>query len=211
MLFYVLADDILSGLGQISAIILAIYMLVFIIIGLAISAGLMFGLAWVRQKAELIKIFRPVVDSVNTTTEAGLRGTLPPPGPTENKIIYTIAEVPAGLHTVEEKVDEGADRVAKAVIEFRARTMQVQTVLKAFLLPGLAKQKPAEIERTGVEFKSPGYRTLIEQAAPTPVVPAVPGSGSTPTVTAQDLKAVGSTPAQEPLIGSQQTKNASDQ
>jgi hypothetical protein len=209
MLLYVLAEDILSGLGQIAATILAIYMFVFIIIGLAVSAGLMFGLAWVRQKAELIKKLRPVVDSVNTASEAGLHGALPAPRPNENKIIHTIAEVPAGLHTVEEKVDEGADRVAKAVIEFRARTMQVQTVLKALLLPGLTKQKPGEIEKTGVEFKSPGYRTLIEQAAPTPVVPAVPGTGSTQSVTAQDLKAVGSTAAQEPLIGSQQTKDAS--
>ena len=209
MLLYILADDILSGLGQIAATILAIYMFVFIIIGLAVSAGLMFGLAWVRQKAELIKKLRPVVDSVNTASEAGLHGTLPAPGPNENKIIRTIAEVPAGMHTVEEKVDEGTDRVAKAVIEFRARTVQVQTVLKAFLLPGLAKPKPVEIEKTGVEFKSPGYRTLIEQATPPQVVPVVPGTGHIQSVTAQDLKAVGSTPAQEPLIGSQQTKDAS--
>jgi hypothetical protein len=46
------------------------------------------------------------------------------------------------VSAIEKKVEPGADRVADAVIEFRARTVMVQGVLKAFFLPGLTKQKP---------------------------------------------------------------------
>ena len=43
MLLYVLAGDPLAPWGQASAIILALYMFVYILIGLAVSAALMFG------------------------------------------------------------------------------------------------------------------------------------------------------------------------
>ena len=81
MFLYVLADDILENLGQISAIILAFYMFVFIVIVLAVSVGLMVGFTWVRQKSELVKTLRPVIDSDDETTKAAIHKELPSPGP----------------------------------------------------------------------------------------------------------------------------------
>src|SRR5207249_9520587 len=130
----------LAPWGQVAAIVLLIYLLVFIVIGLALALVLMLGLTWVREKAELIKRLRPTVESVNTTTEAAMAGALPAAGPHDNKVVRTVAEVPVYAHKVEEKVEQGSDRVAKAVIEFRARTMQGKQMLKAFFLPGLAQQ-----------------------------------------------------------------------
>jgi hypothetical protein len=50
ILAYVLAGDPLAPWGQAAAILLGLYMFVYILIGLALAAGLMLGLTWVRQK-----------------------------------------------------------------------------------------------------------------------------------------------------------------
>ena len=134
-MLYVLASDPLAPWGQAAAIILSLYMFVYILIGVAVSLGLMFGFAWVRQNAELIKRLRPTVESVNTTLEEANKGTLPPAGPDENKIVRAIAQVPMQVTAIEKKIDEGSDRVAHAVIEFRARTLMVKQIAKAFFLP----------------------------------------------------------------------------
>lgn len=192
---YVLASDFLAPWGQAAGIVLAIYMFVYIVIGLAVSAALMFGLAWVREKAELLKRLRPTVDSVNTTLEEASKGTLPPAGPDDNKIVRAIAEVPMRANTIEKKIDEGSDRVANAVIEFRARTVMVQQIAKAFFLPGLTKrQSPSQIEKTGVDFKSPGYRILMEKASTE--VPTGTGDGYTQAVGASQIRALGSDQAE---------------
>lgn len=166
---YVLASsDPLAPWGQAAAIVLLLYFLIVVLLGLGLTAGLMFGLSWVRDKTELIKKLRPTVESVNTTTEEAIHGNLPAPTDHDNKIIRTIAEVPARMHTIEEKVDEGSEKVTGAVIEFRARTQQVKTVAKALFLPGLMRQRPQQsvLEQEGVGFKSPGYRMLVEENAP---------------------------------------------
>lgn len=151
MLAYLVADDILAGLGQISAILLCLYILVSTLIGLAVAAGLAFGLTWVREKVELIKILRPVVDSVNTTTESAIKGTLPAAGTPENKIIRTVAAVPAVLHTVDNRVEQGGDRVAQAVIEFHARKEMVKSIAQTFFLPGLKGTTSASSQIEGPE------------------------------------------------------------
>jgi hypothetical protein len=186
---YILASDPLAPWGQVAAIILLIYMLVFIVIGLALALALYLGLSWVREKVELIKRLRPTVESVNTTTEAAIAGRLPAPGPHDNKVVRTVAEVPVYAHKVEEKVDQGSDRVAKAVIEFRARTLQGKQVLKAFFLPGLTQQVEPQptLEEKGVAFKSPGYRILIEEKAPAEAATS-PGEGYVGNVAASQLK-----------------------
>jgi hypothetical protein len=52
------------------------------------------------------------------------------------------------------------------VIEFRARTEMVKQVAKAFFLPGLTRRTSrSQLEEAGVDFKSPGYRMLMEKAA----------------------------------------------
>jgi hypothetical protein len=70
-----------------------------------------------------------------------------------------------------------ADRVANAVIEFRARTVQAKTIVKAFFLPGSMKQELASTTgEQGYEIKSPGYRMLVEEKAPE--VPVSPEEGA---------------------------------
>jgi hypothetical protein len=165
----VFAADPLAPWGQIAAIILLLYMFISVILGLGLALGLMFGLNWVRQKAELIKLLRPTVDSVNTTTEAAIAGKLPPASPTSDtrdKIARGVAQVPVLAHTVEQKVEQGSDRVANVVIEFRARTEMAKGMLKAFFLPGLTHQPEAVQQQEGVDFRSPGYKMLVDEKVP---------------------------------------------
>ncbi len=136
---YLFASDSLAAWGQAAAIILAIELLFFVLISLVLVAALMFGLSWLREKTELIKRLRPTVESVNTTTEEAIHDRLPPPSPNENKVVRTIAEVPAMVEDVEKKIDQEADRVAQAVIEFRAGTVKVESIIKGFFSPKSVK------------------------------------------------------------------------
>ena len=162
---FVLAGDPLAPWGQAAAIILLFYMLGFVIIGVALAAVLMLSLSWVRQKAELIKRLRPTVDSINMTAEAAVRGDMPVVQANDNKVVRTIAEVPLYVHTIENKVEKGSDRVAGAVIEFRARTVMAKQMLKSFFLPGLKQPQQTALEKEGVGFRSPGYTMLVKDRA----------------------------------------------
>lgn len=186
-MYIFLASDPLSVLGQISALILLIYLFVLILIGLALALVLLIGMTWVREKVSYIKKIRPTVDSVNTTTQSAINGTLPEVGDGENKIIRTAAEIPAYTHKAETKVDQGSERVANAVIEFRARTMMAKGILKAFFLPGLTHQPQSQLEQEVVGFRSPGYRILLEEKAPGDT-PMGPGDGYAGSITASQLK-----------------------
>jgi len=46
------------------------------------------------------------------------------------------------VNNIEKKVEPVADRIADGVIEFRARTVMAQSMLKTFFLPGMVKLKP---------------------------------------------------------------------
>ena len=46
------------------------------------------------------------------------------------------------VDNIEKKVEPVADRITEGVIEFRARTVMAQSMLKAFFLPGMVKQQP---------------------------------------------------------------------
>lgn len=169
-MLYVLASDGLAAWGQIAAIVLLLYLFILIVVGLALALALLLGLTWVRQKAELIKKLRPTVDSINTTTEAAIHGTLPPSAQyaddTKDKIARSVAKVPVYAHTAEEKIEQGSDKVAGAVIEFRARTEMAKGILKAFFLPGLTHRPQTVLEEEGVGFRSPGYKMLVDQQVP---------------------------------------------
>ncbi len=166
-------NALLATFGQIAAIILVVELLFFVVIALALNVGLTFAFAWVREKAELVKKLRPVVDSVNATTEAAIKGTLPAGGadntiklPAEtvdtiNSIMHTVNQFPAQAHAVEEKIEQGSDRVAHAVIEFRARTVMVQGIVKAFFLPGLTTR-----QRRLPATKGPEVEGLLEEPSP---------------------------------------------
>lgn len=195
-MLHMLLSDAIAPWGQAAAIVLGIYMFVYILIGLALTAALMFAFAWIREKVELIKKVPSTVNSVNATLIAAGHGDTPPPGANTNKIVQVVAKVPEQVSHVEKVVEQGSDRVAGAVIEFRARTVMAQTVLKAFFLPGAMKPRPsAAPEETGLEFKSPGYRMLMEQAAPE-TAPA-PGDGYKHSVGAGQLKTAGVGKVQE--------------
>jgi hypothetical protein len=196
-LSYVLADDPLAAWGQIAAIVLLLYMFVLIVIGLVLAFVLMLGLNWVRQKVELIKKLRPTVDSINTTTEDAVKGLLPPPPSpqyaahaTQEKIVRTVAQVPLYAHNVEQKIEQGSDKVAGAVIEFRARTEMAKGMLKAFFLPGLTHrpQEKTVLEQEGIGFRSPGYRMLVDQKVPDETS-AEYGTGYVGGIKASQLKA----------------------
>jgi hypothetical protein len=162
---FLFASSPIDAWGQAAAILLVIELFIFVLIGIALIGGLMFGLSWLREKTELIKKLRPTVESVNTKTEEAIHGTLPPPEPDENKVVRTIAEVPAKIEDVEKKIDQGADRVAEAVIEFRARTVMVKSIVKGFFAPKVVKRELEE-RREDVGFASPGYRMLVEEKVP---------------------------------------------
>ena len=187
-MLHVLASDPLAAWGQAAAIVLLFYMFLSVLIGLGVALGLMLGLTWVREKVELIKRLRPTVDSINTTSIAASRGQLPPAASGVDKIARTVAEVPAYAHTIEEKVEQGSDRVAGAVIEFRARTEMAKTVLQALFLPGLTERPQSVLQEEGVGFKSPGYRMLVDERTAGEEAATGPGSGYVGTISASQLK-----------------------
>lgn len=182
-----LASDPLATWGYIASIIILIYLLVFVLIGLVLALVLLLGMTWVREKIELIKIIRPTVNSVNKTTQAAVEGTLPEAKDGENKVVRVAAEIPAYSHKVEAKVEQGSDRVAGAVIEFRARSMMAKSILKTLFLPGLVHRSQAQLEAEGVGFKSPGYRILVEEKAPGDKLVG-PGDGYAGSIKASQLK-----------------------
>jgi hypothetical protein len=68
------------------------------------------------------------------------------------------------VHALDQRAERVTDRVAKAAIEVRARTVQIQTIVKTFLLPGLVTRQARLTEgKRALEFKSPGYRKLMEE------------------------------------------------
>lgn len=150
----VLASGGLAPWGQAAAIILALYLFISIIVGLGLAAALMFGFAWIREKAELIKKLRPLIIQLNQATQAAKQGDPLPREVADNKIMSAVVQVPkvaatlpARANSIEQKVEQGSGRVANAVIEFHARTAMVKGMAKAFFLPGLTKSRPAPIER----------------------------------------------------------------
>ncbi len=153
-MLYVLASDILAPLGQAAAIILSIYTFISILVGLVFALLFMYAFTWVQEKTELVKKLRPTVDSLNTAIDAGSSETLPALVEQGNQVAQAVQKVQSvqvaqkvkdvqrQVNTIEKTIDQDTDRIASAVIEFHARTVMVQSMLKAFFLPGLAKQKP---------------------------------------------------------------------
>lgn len=184
---YLLASGSLAPWGQAAAIIIALYVFVSIIVGLVLTAALMFLFAWIREKAELVKKLRPTVLQMNEALAASQRGDPLPPEVADNKIIATVASVPkvaatlpARASSIEQQVERGSDRVADAVIELRARTEMVKGIARAFFLPGLARpragvpieQRAAQAEREQIVERQreqaaaterPGEEPFMEQ------------------------------------------------
>ncbi len=189
----ILASNPLAVAGQIAAIVLLLEELIVVLVGVALALALMFGLSWVRQKSELIKKIRPVVNSVNVSAESAIKGELPAPiehGGTTEKVAQVAAQVPRYTHIAEQKVEQGSDQVAKVVIEVRARTVMVTGTLKAFFLPGLMKQEPAKLPvwQDSTRELADGHRVDLEPITETHVVEgssAVEGGISEPVISGQ--------------------------
>jgi hypothetical protein len=187
MQFVLASSDPLAPWGQAAAIVVLLYFLIVILLGLGLALGLMFGLAWVREKTELIKKLRPTVESINTTTELAIKGNLPAPTSQDNKIVRVAASVPARAHDIEQKVEQGSDRVASGVIEFRARTQMAKGIVKAFFLPGLTHKHAQSVSGAeGVGLESPGYRMLVDEKAPNNVTGV--GESYAESIHASDIK-----------------------
>lgn len=161
----------LAPWGQAAALVLLLYVFVSIIIGVVLTAVLMFLFAWVREKAELVKKLHPALDQVNEALVAAQRGEPVPDAVAENKLVQIVTKVPkvanSALSTttsIEQKVDTGSARVADAVIEFRARTEMVKTMARAFFLPGLTKPRRLAAEQQVVlrESEPVGPPMIVE-------------------------------------------------
>src|SRR5271167_3652736 len=100
----------LAILGQIAAFILILELLVYVLLAVVLNGVFAIAFTWIQEQAELLKKLRPVVDSVNSTTEAASKGTLPPASANDNMIVRTVAQIPAQANAIEGKIEQGADR-----------------------------------------------------------------------------------------------------
>ncbi|HEV2582574.1 MAG TPA: hypothetical protein VGT44_17080 [Ktedonobacteraceae bacterium] len=142
--------DVLAPWGQAAATVLAIFLFVNILVGLALTAAFAFLFAWVREKAELIKKLRPTVDMVNKAMAAP--ESVVPTGKTQERLAQAVQRVQAfevskkleqarqRTQSISAQVEQRADRVAETMIEIRARTVMVKGMAKAFFLPGLVER-----------------------------------------------------------------------
>src|SRR5438552_11720999 len=158
MLLLILADeDLLTTLGRIAALVLVIYVFLFAVLFFVGSLLLLYGNAWVRDKVGLLHQLRSIVESIDTTIHTPPNESLPAslePDSRFRQVLQAIHTAQAvevveiakntqkQVNNIEKKVEPVADRIADGVIEFRARTVMAQTMLKAFFLPGMVKLKP---------------------------------------------------------------------
>lgn len=141
-------NPFLGVAGPIAAIVIGLYIVIFIVLALAISALVALLAYFVHQKANIIKLLRPTVDSVNKTTEAVQKGI--PLADSESPLIRSIAQAPERVQQLDKQVDQLSNRAVQAAIEFRARTMQVEAVAKAFFLPDAARHELPPASQDGV-------------------------------------------------------------
>ena len=155
------ANSVLAMLGQIAAIVICLFVLIFVLLAVAFNVLMAFAMSWINEKVNIIKMLRPTVESINKASESVSQGVAPTAN--ENAIVRRVASLPTNMHSVDQKVKQSTDRIASAVIEFRARTVQVQTIIKAFLLPGVMRSKAAiPLANTAQEVKGPNWKVIGE-------------------------------------------------
>ena len=159
MLHLILADeDLLTTLGRIAELVLVIYVFLFAMLFFVGSILLLYANAWVRDKVVLLHRLRSIVVSFDMAIHTPPTEPLPASYESETRFdqvlqaIHTAQAVQVvekaknaqkQVNSIEKKVEPVADRIADGVIEFRARTVMAQGMLKAFFLPGLVKLKPS--------------------------------------------------------------------
>ncbi len=158
MLHLILADeDLLTTLGRIAELVLVIYVFLFVLLFFVGSLLLLYANTWVRDKVNLLHQLRSIVESFDMAIHTPPNEPLPASYESETRFsqvlqaIHTVQAVQVvekaknaqkQVNDIEKKVEPVADRIADGVIEFRARTVMVQGMLKAFFLPGMVKLKP---------------------------------------------------------------------
>ncbi len=176
MLHLILADDgdLLTTLGRIAALVLVIYVFLFAMLFFVGSLLLLYGNAWVRDKVGLLQQLRSIVESIDTVLHTPPNESVPASLESDSRFsqalqaIHTVQSVQVveiakntqkQVNNIEKKVEPVADRITDGVIEFRARTVMAQGMLKAFFLPGLVKLKPRSPlllpETVDIEISSP--------------------------------------------------------
>jgi hypothetical protein len=158
MLHLILADeDLLTTLGRIAALVLVVYVFLFAVLFFVGSLLLLYGNAWVRDKVVLLHQLRSLVESIDTAIHTPTNESLPASLETDSRfdqvlqaihraqavqVVEIAKNTQKQVNNIENKVEPVADRIADGVIEFRARTVMAQSMLKAFFLPGLIKLNP---------------------------------------------------------------------
>ena len=158
MLRIILADeDLLTTLGRIAALILVIYVFLFAVLLVAGSLILLYGNEWFREKVGLLQQLRVILQNVDTAIHSPTSEPLPAALETDNRlgqvlqVIHKVQSVQVEekakntqkqVDKIDKKVEPIADHIADFVIEFRARTVMSQRMLKAFFLPGSIKLEP---------------------------------------------------------------------
>jgi hypothetical protein len=158
MLHLILADeDLLTTLGRIAALVLVIYVFLFAVLLFIGSLLLLYGNTWLRDKVGLLHQLRSIVESIDIAIHTPPNESLPASLEPESRFnqvlqaVHTAQAVQAieiakntqkQVNNIEKRVEPVADRIADGIIEFRARTVMAQSMLKAFFLPGMVKLKP---------------------------------------------------------------------
>ena len=207
MLLFILADDLLTDLGRIAALVLIIYVFLFAVFFFVSSLLLLYGNAWLREKIGLLQQLRSIIENIDTAIHSPSSETLPATLETDNRLGQALQAIHMAqsvqvveiakntqkqVDSIEKKVEPVADRIAEGVIEFRARTVMVQGMLKAFFLPGLIKLKPHSplllpeaIETdSSVTTEVPAVGSSLPDVSSNVVVTQLnsPGKGANPTV-----------------------------
>ncbi|MBO0778565.1 MAG: hypothetical protein J2P37_07020 [Ktedonobacteraceae bacterium] len=171
--------------GQVAAIVILLFLSIFVLLSVALNLVMAFLFAWLRGKSEVIKKIRPRVVAVNEASESAMKGV--PPAEDEGAAIKVAAAIPVNVRKADEKVEQVSGRVADAVIEFRARTVQAKTIVKAFLMPGLLVRERRP-HGQDLASKSPGYRELMQESSPEEPVEPPASEGYEQTVPSGQLK-----------------------
>ena len=208
MLLFILADDdLLTTLGRIAALVLVIYVFLFALLFFVGSLLLLYGNAWLREKIGLLQQLRSIIENIDTAIHSPSSETLPATLEPDNRLGQALQAIHMAqsvqvveiakntqkqVDSIEKKVEPVADRIAEGVIEFRARTVMVQGMLKAFFLPGLIKLKPHSplllpeaIETdSSVTTEVPPVGSSLPDVSSNVVVTQLnsPGKGANPTV-----------------------------
>jgi hypothetical protein len=148
-----------------------------------------------------------IIQNIDTAIHSPSSETLPATLETDNRLgqalqaVHTVQSVQVvekakntqkQVDSIEKRVEPVADRIAGGVIEFRARTVMVQGMLKAFFLPGLIKLKtqsplllPGAIETdSSISTEVPAVGSSLPDVSSNVVVTQLnsPGKGANPTV-----------------------------